>query len=669
MLHAEWALQACMQRNAYSIMIMKKTTNQDNAGAVASAGAVTPKRNIWAKMGLIAVCVFFLAEWAMLAIYDSSTLLRIEQLSAFYYNSLFFKEMMTVPAGLLSYLGSFLVQFFYYPVLGAAIYVAGLYLVYRLTVKVFDFPKELSLLALLPVILLLATNTQLGYWIFYLKMPGYYFIALLAVIFSLSAMLLMKRLPILLQLLLIVVWVVAGYPLMGVYALVSSFFMALYAATSSAMAKKGFLIPVITLVVAIVLVLLVPRFYYNMYTSVPYEFIYLVGTPCIQWRDVMVAKVEHSVPSYWHSILFYWVPFFLLVAYYTIACIAPLLKGRVRVGKLFPAVTALLAVVLLHGFYWYNDNNFRIENKQNRAMWEQDWHAVADYARDAVIPTRQIVMNKNIALQKMGTLGSEMFSYPDGSSEVLAPMGVHLTQTGGKMAYFQYGKFNFCYRWCVEDAVEYGWRHEYVKHAVRSMILAGEYRLAQRYIDILKQTLFHASWAGEMEKFVRNPELVSKEGEYALPLALACYDDALDVDDSFVEAFLVRNFKNMYENVSPEYLETVLAFCLIRKDAKSFWYIFNEYLKVVNPKTLPRHYQEAFLLFYNLGKGKDVSVNQEFFKRFISAHTQRRFDSFLKKVGQYKGKKKEDELAALFKDEYGDTYLYFYFFVRKIRTN
>ena len=154
-----------------------------------------------------------------------------------------------------------------------------------------------------------------------------------------------------------------------------------------------------------------------------------------------------------------------------------------------------------------------------------------------------------------------------------------------------------------------------------------------------------------------------------MPLALACYDDALDVDDSLVEAYLIKNFKNMYGDVSPEYLETALAQCLIRKDAKSFWYIFNEYLRAVNPKTLPRHYQEAFLLFYNLDRGKEVSVNKEFFQRFISANTQRRFDSFLKKVGQYKGKKKEEELASLFKNEYGDTYLYFYFFVRKIRTN
>lgn len=644
---------------------MNKTTSKISAGNDVAGNLRNAMGGF--RWGALAVALFFVAEWAMLSFYDSSTLARIEQLSAFYYNSIFFKEAMSAPAGMLSYVGSFFIQFFYYPALGAAIYVAGLFLVYRLTIKAFDIPDNLRLLALVPAILLLASNTQLGYWIFYLKMPGYYFMALTGVILSLSAILLFGKLPAVLKVPYVVVWTVVGYPLLGVYALFAALVMGLFAVSQSVAGKKPLLFPVLALVVAAVGVYAVPRFYYQVYTTLPVDFIYFVGTPCIQWREVIVAKVEHNQPSYWHSILFYWVPFFLLAFFYAVASVGHLLR-RIPAGRVVAAATVGLALVMLHCFYWYNDCNFRIENRQNRAMWEQDWRAVADYARETVVPTRQVVMNKNIALQKQGVLGSEMFAYPDGSCDILAPMFVHLTQTGGKMAYFQYGKFNFCYRWCVEDAVEYGWRHEYVKHAVRSMLLSGDYRLAQRYIDILKQTLFHASWAREMERLVKNPELISGESEFALPISLSCYDDALEVDDSFVEAYLMKNFKNMYNGVSHEYLETALAFSLIRKDQKAFWFFFNEYLRAVNPKSLPKHFQEAFLLFYNLDKGKTISVNKEFFSRFISMQVSRRFDAFLKKVGQYKGQK-EEEMAVHFKDEYGDTYLYFYFFVRKIRTN
>lgn len=620
------------------------------------------------KYGAIIAALFFLVEWGMLAIYDSSTLERIEHLSTFFFDGIYFKEMMSAPAGFLSYIGSFLVQFFYYPVLGAAIYVALLYLAYCLTIKVFDIPKHLHLVALVPVILLLATNTQLGYWIFYLKMPGYYFMALLAVIFSLLAMIAVKRLSPVLRIVFVVIWVFAGYPLMGVYALASALLIGIYVVCK----RENMLLSALALVAAVTSVYFAPKIYYNYYTTVPIEHLYFAGVPCVQWRDVMVAKVEHLTSSYWHDIIIYWIPFFVLAAFYAAASVLASLRPKLCIKEKSASVLSLLAALLfltlLHCFYWFNDNNYRIENKQNKAMWEQDWRKVADYARDATVPTRQVVMNKNIALLKMGLLGSEIFSYPDGSSDILAPMAVHLTQTGGMMAYFQYGKLNFCYRWCVENAVEYGWRVEYLKHAVRSMILSGEYRIAQRYIGILKKTLFHSSWAEEMEKFIKNPELIKKESEFALPLDLSCYPDGLEVDDSFVEMYLMNGFKNIYPEASANYLEMALALSMTRKDSKSFWYIFNEYLSKVNPKNMPRHFQEAFLLFYNLDKGQNVQVNKEFFDRFISKQSSRRFDAFIKKTTQYKGMKEAD-MAKYFKEEYGDTYFYFYFFVRKIRTN
>ena len=130
----------------------------------------------------------------------------------------------------------------------------------------------------------------------------------------------------------------------------------------------------------------------------------------------------------------------------------------------------------------------------------------------------------------------------------------------------------------------------------------------------------------------------------------------------------MNGFKNIYPEASANYLEMALALAMTRKDSKSFWYIFNLYLNKVNPKNMPRHFQEAFLLFYNLDKGQNVQVDQRFFDRFISKQSSRRFDAFLKKTAKYKGMKEAD-MAQYFKEEYGDTYFYFYFFVRKIRTN
>lgn len=333
-------------------------------------------------------------------------------------------------------------------------------------------------------------------------------------------------------------------------------------------------------------------------------------------------------------------------------------------GKCAAVTSALLAVpaLVLMWLFWYSDGNFRIENKQNLAMWQQDWESVAAYAKDTEKPTRQIVMNKNLALMKLGRAGQEMFAYPDGSSEILAPMGVHLTQTGGKMMYFQYGKFNFCYRWCIENAVEYGWRLEYLKHAVRCTLLSGQHKLAMRYINILKHTLFYRSWAEQMEALVENPSLISKQKEFAMPLLMYNYDDALELDDSYVEVYLSKSLSYTYSpSDSRLQSEAAVIFALTRKDVKLFWDAMTRYVNKGKLTRVPHHFQEAIILFTNLSK--DVTTNIP-----IDPLIQKRFDAFLKKTQDYKGMN-EKEMAPYFVEEFGDTYWYFYFFVREIKTN
>ena len=615
--------------------------------------------------------LFFAVLWLVLSTYESALLFRINELSVFLFDDLFFEGMMAKPAGLLYYVSSFFVQFFYYPALGAAIYVALLYAVYRLVIKAFELPQNCALFAMVPVLLLLASNTQLGYWIFYLKQPGYWYMAVVATLSFLLLLCGYKQMNGLLRIAFVVIWPLVGYPLFGAYALAMTLLMGCYAMAHAVALRDKLILPSVAFVAAVVATVVVPQLYYTCYTSICSEFLYGAGLPITQWIQAFVAKVEHETPSYWHKIFIYWIPFVLLFLSFVGLCVVMAIRAKFPAGKktnvIVVASVAFFGALLLWVF-WYNDANFRIENKQNNAMWECRWRDVAEYARETERPTRQIIMNKNIALYKLGTAANEMFAYPDGSSDILAPMAVHLTQTGGKMAYFQYGKLNFSYRWCMEDAVEYGWRIEYLKHAVRSMILADEHRLAQRYIDVLKRTMFYRGWAKEMEKYIQNPELIEKTNEFSMPLQLSCYSDALGVDESFVEAYLTNEFKYLPKEPTPLFLEVALATAMVRKDQKAFWYILDRYFQQMKPTKLPRFYQEAILLFLNIDKGKTISVSPDFVDKFVSKTVQRRLETFVARTKKYKGMK-EEEMAQYFKDDYGDTYFYFYFFVRKIKTN
>lgn len=668
-----------------------------------------------------AVPLFFAILWAVLAFYEHALLKRTASMSLFLYDSTFFEGMMAVPAGMLSYLGCFFIQFFHYPALGAAIYVALLWTVYCLTRKAFEVPRKYSLLALLPVVAIVASNTQLGYYLFYLKMPGYYYMALLATILSLLGLWAYRKCGTLLRFLLLAVWVAAGYPLMGVYALVPALLMALFGVTLAVRDRKGLLLPLLQLLFALLLVFFVPRFYYNCYALVAKELIYTVGVPATQWSERAVAGIEYETESVWQCICLYWVPLCLLLASMLAGVLSPLLRGRLALkGRAEYAVNgvALLLSLAVTVCFWYGNRNFRIENRQMVAMWENDWESVAAYARDTDEPTRQIILNKNLALINMGRLGSEMFAYPDGGVLPVSPVAVHMTHTDGSSLYYSYGKFNYCYRWCVENSVEYGWRVEYLKNAARAMLLSGEYRLAARYTGILKSTLFNKEWARELEKYINDPALIAKERSFAMPLAFACYDDMLGVDEG-VEMHLTKNIdapalqqglktggmlqaRNAFENgdiealkaaggseVPQPFIEAAMTMALIKKDSKRFLETFSMYLdnhmKAVESTTrkyLPLHYQEAVLLFLLLDKGQTVQVGDEFLGTIVSrtpGGTESRFNSFQRAVAVNRdalGKKYPDIsearlnalLAALLKEEYGETYYYYYFFVKKIKT-
>lgn len=717
---------------------MNKTTKKVSAANVQGTAADTSKKGF--KESLISrmtagtvkwqsavALLFFVVIWALLAFYESALLQRTESLSLFLFDWTFFDSMLSAPAGILSYAGSFLVQFFHYPPLGAAIYVLLLYAVYRLIIKVFELPGECTILALIPVVALLASNTQLGYWLFYLKMPGYYYMALSATLLTLLAMWAYKGLGRVARVLLLCAMVVVGYPLMGVYALVAALLTAVMGIALSVGKKERLVFPVSMFVVTLLLVVSVPRIYYGLcYTSVALENVYTAGVPAVQWNADVVANVEHVGESFWHRIYVYWIPFVLLllsISGFTVSfafrkkSLCPAVASRVMV--LSAAALALLFLVR----YWYNDANFRIENKQNVAIWEEDWNAVTEYAKECDEPTRQIVLNKNLALLVLGRAGNEMFAYPDGGVLPVAAVGVHMTHTDGHLIYYHFGRFNYSYRWCMENSVEYGWRHEYLKSAVRSMLLSGEYRLASRYISILKKTMFHKAWAEEMEAFVKEPSLIASEPSFDKPLKLSCYNDNLGVDEvvekyvmdvidasntmEFSEKVLMTSLTDalacadycafadalaVKEEITPEYVEASLMMSLIKKDSRRFWSLLNlfinNHLKGVDAnspasaKLLPRHYQEAALLFMVLDKGKTVQVGEEFLNTFVSrtpGGVESNFMRFQNSVARMRDELRktypdisEDRLnaviAARLKEEFGKTYYYYYFFVKKIMT-
>ncbi len=123
---------------------------------------------------IIYTILFPLAAYIIL-LTQSDYLQAVEENDLFVGSHTFMAETLKTQGGIWSWLGSYLTQFFYYPWLGSLLLIAIWITTYILIVDAFKLKNHYRLLAWIPICALLISVTDIGYWIYYIKMPGYWF--------------------------------------------------------------------------------------------------------------------------------------------------------------------------------------------------------------------------------------------------------------------------------------------------------------------------------------------------------------------------------------------------------------------------------------------------------------------------------------------------------------
>lgn len=601
-----------------------------------------------ARMPLIAGAAFAIITWALLNIFEHEFLYRVQELSLWLPTKVYFDERMMVPGGLMTYIACFLTQFFYYPMLGSLIYVALLIATQLLTQKVFAIPNRWALLALIPSALILCCSMEVGYWIFQIKTQGYFYSMLVGFLFTLLAIRLYQVTKGWGRYVTVALIAAAGYPLFGFYAL-----LALLTIIAFELASKERNIGLVLLCLAAGIA--TPILYYNVYEQTRFVRMFVAGMPAFQF-------IKRDLGTWVPYILLYLFP--LVIPFIRFQCA----KGHIQTKTRFITTQAIGIAVMAFvvQLFWFRDPNFRAEIKMNHAMERLEWRKVLDIAKSQEqTPTRLMVLNRNLALLKLGKAGDEMFHYLDGGEAPASPFEIRLMQVGGKMLYYHYARMNFCYRWCLEDAVEYGWKVDYIKYMVKTSIISGEYPLAMKYINTLKKTLFYKGWAEKYEKMIQSPELIAKDREFASILPLYQFENQLDGDNTLVEIYLLNYFAHTYNELNtPMFDEASLMCALTLKDIPTFWNCFFRYANSHKTSRMPTHYQEAALLYGNLEKNVDIS------KMPFDKSVKMRFQDFMRFSQKHavKNVERDPEAKKLFYDRFGDTFWYFYFFIRDVKS-
>ncbi|MBP5621520.1 MAG: hypothetical protein J6X44_05850 [Thermoguttaceae bacterium] len=124
------------------------------------------KRGLVAKSETIASALLFLSLWLFWSVRYGNYLYAVQENSVFVFRSEFLTRWLNVPDGGLCYITSFLIQFFYYPLLGGFLLALLGVAVQRATARLLNWHGGAYAASFLPTCLLTIAATWHGYFVF-----------------------------------------------------------------------------------------------------------------------------------------------------------------------------------------------------------------------------------------------------------------------------------------------------------------------------------------------------------------------------------------------------------------------------------------------------------------------------------------------------------------------
>jgi len=578
--------------------------------------------------------------------YESDLLWKVQQHNIFLNSSLYFRQQMVVPGGMLSYLGTFFTQHFYYPWVGVILICCWWLLLMWLTEKAFNIPEKWKVLTLIPVAILLVTNMELGYWVYVIKLRGFFYVATLGVTAGTALLWAFRKLPakLWLRVAFTVLVTLVGYPLMGVYALAAVVLMGVMTWRMDTNIKTRITVSAVALLSVITIPLLYYRFVYYETNS---SDIYTTALP--------VFSISEDYPQFYYPYYALAVCFLLLTL---ISCREWKAPKRPVVQWMKQGVVLAAVVGCVYQF-WYKDANFHHELRMQRCVEQADWEGVIkEGEKQDCEPTRSIVIMHNLALSRLGRQCDEMYQFRKGSSKSKTPLPIYMHNVAGRLMLYQYGLMNECHRICMEDGVEYGWNVELLKYLARCAIFNKEQQAAKKFLNLLRQTCYYSSWADHMEKLMNDKQQLANDEETGPITHMTHYVDRLDGVEGWVEKCVMTNLAQ-HDADDLYFQQQAVLGAMWTRDARFFWPRFEHFMDLNGDGAVPRIFQEAAWLFANL-------EGQEGLEEWtLEKGVKENFYGFMQLMEQFK-KSPTEQTKQLLLERYGNTYYFDYFFLRNI---
>ena len=616
-----------------------------------------PKLKLPNLMPWICVLVFALLSWYFLMMRNADVLYMQQMRSLFNDTSVFFQQYNAVPAGFLQWAGCYFTQLFYYPALGSGVLILMWIAIFFLLKKAFltSSTQHLIPLLLIPLVCLLVSEIDLGYWIYYHKNHGYCFSQTIGLLFaSLLVCLFRSATSIKFKFGTIIASLLGAVLLVGLYYYIGVYAMAAAAALGIIMLLERRWTSGAFYVIAAIAT---PFLFRHLSDTMRSEQFFTAGIPVFESGNI--TNTSLSIP--------FWIALLMLILF-------PILNKvgeRIKNVKAANIISSLLLVAVT-GFSFgvledadNDDENYHAECKAYRDIDNMEWEdALYTIRQIQGTLTRQLIVFKNIALFNTGNIGYCMYDY-DNKGMTPTPSDsliVHMANTASPIIYLHHGMTNYAYHYCMEIQVEYGFNITELKVMALSSIINGEKKLAQKYLNILSRTMFHKKWAEHYLPLARNPKEIGKYPELAKINELHSYmSNNIDSDEGVCENYIINYFSDTYTNASKYLQEMCLAYSVISNNIQKFWRQYILYLQLHKGEKIPDLYQQAAYFYLDMvptSSPDPKAYNMQFDQKIIDRYNQ--FDQISQSL--LKNGFSKESIARQTEAEFGDTFWWTYYF-------
>ena len=255
----------------------------------------------------------------------------------------------------------------------------------------------------------------------------------------------------------------------------------------------------------------------------------------------------------------------------------------------------------------------------------------------------------NLALAKTEHMSSDMFSFFQNGPAGLVPEFTrdHFSPVPTGTVYYHLGMINTAQTFffeAQEGIPDFQKSARLTQMLAKTNLINGDYEVARKHVNALKQTVFYRRWAKETEKLLDDPALIDKVPEYSWLRSVRMKDHDFMFSQEEMDSMLGLLYVENKANVMV--MDYLLAWCLLRKDLPRFF----ECHKLLQDGYDARHYQEAVVLYWAL-----THDGPEGMPGFVTRNVASSFARFIS--GFQSGR---DE--ASMQKEFGNTYWFYYYY-------